>query len=231
MKRLNNLIRSIMVMGITMILVTSCTPGGQDNAEIERYKKQIKELKQQVAELQEQIGSTDRPKRIISSAEAQIIFQEYNKRSDMIKEYIQTDAVGNRFDPTRSLYYPIDELRNYMAYIHKISKEADVKPTGYRFYFAAYPEEYERELYAKRQTMFIAPTIEKKDASGKTKQVAYLFDKNKKVLYLDDIIQEPLEGKKPNVQKGSLFSFLSNLQEGEISTVANELAGSPPMGN
>lgn len=208
---------------------SGCEHTNADNMVIEKYEKEIQKLQEEIKELKDQLGNqnSNKPKNLISPEFARKIFQEYNKREELINEVVGTDGVGERFMATRSLFYDIDELQNYIRYVKRMSQKAKVEPTGFNFYFALYPEDYEREdkLYAKRQTFFIAPTLEK----GK-KQLGYTLDDNFNVVLLGEAIGNPYEGgKSGKKQKAGFFSFSSALPAFENSLISNEIAGTPPM--
>lgn len=217
------------LLGVLALSLSSCENNASTNAECIQLKKEIKQLEKQIVLLEKQVGSAEQPKNIISSKTALELFTEYNKRAQLIDKVEQTDANGKPFKATRSMFYPIDQLRNYLAYIYKISNEAGVTPSGYRFYFAKYPDPYdERKLYAKRQTIFIAPTVEKKDEQGNIKHLSYLFDKDQNITLLDPILEERQKNQKEG-QDSNLLSTLEDPELPEISTIANELSGTPPM--
>lgn len=225
MKTLKTLVIKIFLFGILFSL-GSCEQIQTDNKAVIELKEKINRLENTIADLEAQLGRADRPDNIISSRMARKIFNEYNQRAKLIDEVEQTDGEGKPFKATRSLFYPVDELRNYLSYIQKISEEAGIKPSGYRFYFAKYPDEYEpRKLYSKRQTIFIAPTLSKEDNQGNTTHLSYLFNTDKKVILLDELLEK---GNRQNTQKASFFSILNSQEIGEVSTIANELGASPP---
>jgi len=130
----------------------------------------------------------------------------------------------------------INDLQQYLRYVKKLSRKAQVQPSGFRFYYALYPDSYIRDdkdkRYAKRQTFFIAPTKAVKDAAGNIEHLGYTLDNNFKVELLKEKIgldsRLGTDGK--TYQTGSFFNFsLSTFQENN-SLIANELTGSPPMG-
>ncbi|MDH7445441.1 hypothetical protein [Aquimarina sp. 2201CG14-23] len=241
MKQQTNPIKKSVMVALALVLITSCKEGDQSsNAELKKCKKKIETLEKENRALKEQLGSINdkRPDNIIQSDFAKDIYHLYDKREELINEVVGTDGEDNDFKATRSLFYDLDDLNNYLAYVKKQSRKAKVKPTGLRFYFALYPDDYLRgekdKKYAKRQTIFIAPTKEVKDAAGNTEQLGYTLDNNYGVQLLReklDFDSRATDKKGKSYQKASFLNFSNNTQEiEENSLIADEVAGTPPMG-
>lgn len=235
MKKLTNHTLRILMAGLLILLVGSCT-GEHGN---EQYIKQIKELKEQIAELQEQLGQVndEKPKNIITSVQARKLYDNYaRKRVKFIDSLVGEGPDGKPFEATRSLFYDLDSLKNYLAYINRISKKAGVEPTGLRFYFGVYADNYVRgnsRAYAKRQTFFIAPTLPKKVGDTK-RQVGYTISDDFKVEFLTDKIDlDSRTGSlqnKTKLQEAGLFNFSITIDDELNSTIGNEYSGTPPRG-
>ncbi|MBW1294730.1 hypothetical protein [Aquimarina litoralis] len=238
MKLQTNPIKQYLIIAFACLSVISCKDAVQTNtAELERFKNTIKEKDSIIKELQKQLGTIDgkrKPSNIIQSDFAKEIYHLYDQREELINEVVGQDGEDNAFKATRSLFYDIDELQKYIRYVKIQSRRAKVKPTGFRFYFALYPDNYIRDKedkrYAKRQTFFIAPTKEVKDAAGNIEQMGYTLDNNFKVELLQDKIGlDSRVDKNGNIQKAGFFNLNLN-QEEENSLIANEVTGTPPMG-
>ncbi len=242
MKRQTNLIKKYLIIIFACILVTSCKEGEQTNSsELAACKKKIESYEKEIKELKEQLGDASdykqrRPDNIIQSDFAKEIYHLYDKREELINEIVGQDGDGNPFKATRSLFYDIDDLQKYISYVKRKSRKAKVKPSGFRFYFALYPDDYVRDeknkKYAKRQTFFVAPTL-RKEIDGKVMDLGYTLDNNFKVeLLTEKIGLDSRIGKDGKVyQKAGLFNFNLNTQEvEENSLIADEVAGTPPMG-
>jgi len=245
MKLQTNPIKQYLLIVLALILISSCTGDGNNSSpELKRCKKKIETLEKEIRDLKEQlgaIGNTAKPKNIIHPDFATEMYQLYDQREDMINEVVGTDGEGSEFKATRSLWYGIDNLYNYLGYIKDKSSKAQVEPTGFRFYFALYPDDYIRndkdKKYAKRQTVFIAPTKEVTDAAGNVEHLGYTLDDDYKVVLLQDKFNTTPGKGKPGkkYQKAAFFNFSalqgrdgSDGSDGDNSTVANELQGSPP---
>ncbi|MBQ4818755.1 hypothetical protein [Aquimarina sp. MMG016] len=236
MKKLTNHTLRILLAGLLILFIGSCT-GEHGN---EQYIKQIKELKEQIAELQEQLGQVNdsKPKNIITSVQARKLYDNYaRKRVKFIDSLVGKGPDGKPFEATRSLFYDLDSLKNYLAYINRISKKAGVEPSGLRFYFGVYADDYVRRNnkgYAKRQTFFIAPTLPK-TIEGKTRQVGYTISDDFKVEFLTNKIG--LDSRTGNVysksklQQAGLFNFSAIVDDELNSTLGNEFGSSPPIGD
>ncbi len=200
--------------------------------------KQIKELEQEIVALKTELGqiNDEKPNNIISLDDAKVLFHNYDStRVKWTNEEIKNRGKEN-FEATTSLFYNLDNLNNYLAYIKRVSKEAGVTPSGLRFYFGSYGKDYMRKgsnEYAYRQTIFIAPT-ETIQSGEKTEHLGYTFDEDNKKVFLRDKIatkESPEQsGSGASMQKAGIFSISTNLLFNGNSTIANELNGSPPRG-
>ncbi|WP_024772283.1 hypothetical protein [Aquimarina macrocephali] len=231
MDKLINLTKTVAIAVLLLVSLSSCDKK-HDN---DKYLKQIKELKQEIAELKEQLGTIDdtRPKNIITLEKAKQLYDNYSDtRVKWTNESMLSHANIKSFEVTRSLFYDIDSLYNYLNYIKRISKQAKIKPSGFRFYFGSYDKDYKRAgdtAYAHRQTIFIAPTILKE-----TMHLGYTLNSDYKVELLQEKIGTDSRGQSGNgdaMQKASLFNFnLSTNMFSDNSTIANEINSSPPKG-
>lgn len=235
MDKLINLTKAVAIVALLLVGLNSCDKK-HDN---DKYLKQIKELKQEIAELKKQLGTINdrKPSNIIDLEFASQLYHNYDTtRIKWTNNYVKKHSGQEEFKATRSLYYNLDDLYNYLAYIKRISKEANVKPSGLRFYFGAYAKDYKRDgdtSYAHRQTIFIAPTISKQ-VDKETMHLGYTLSNDFKIELLKDKIGTDSRGQSANgssMQKASLFNFSINTNMfGENSTIANELGSSPPKG-
>ncbi len=229
MNTLINATKTIVILGILMLITSSCDhEQGND--------KYIKELEQKIVELKKELGQLDdsKPGNIIDPKFAAQLYNNYDTtRVKWTDRHIRQRSGQEEFNATRSLYYNLDSLHNYLAYIKRISKKAGVDPSGLRFYFGSYSSKYNRKGYAYRQTIFIAPTIAK--AVGKdTMNLGYTLSDDFKVELLRDkigtVARNQESGGGANMQKAGFFSISASSYGGN-STVANELTGTPPKGD
>ncbi|WP_299243910.1 hypothetical protein [uncultured Aquimarina sp.] len=243
MKQQTNRIKQYLIIAIILIAMPSCN----NDTQIKEFKNQIEALNvtlkskdSTILSLKEQLGNgpdTRRaPKNIIQSDFAKEIYHLYDEREELINEVVGQDGDDKPFKATRSLFYDFNDLQQYIRYVKIKSRKARVKPSGFRFYFALYPDDYVRDgknkKYAQRQTFFIAPTVRKK-VGGKLVDLGYTLDNKFNVELLKDIIGfDSIRGKDGKLyQRAGFFNVnLSNLLEEENSLIANEVTGTPPMG-
>ncbi|WP_298314188.1 hypothetical protein [uncultured Aquimarina sp.] len=241
MKQKINHIKQYVIIAFALILVTSCKEGQTNAPELANLERTIKEKDSIISNLKEQLGELADDKRripnnIVQSEFAKEIYHLYDEREELINQVVGQDGEDKPFKATRSLFYDIDDLQQYIRYVKIKSRKARVKPSGFRFYFALYPKEYvrnrENKKYAQRQTFFIAPTLRKK-IDGRAVDLGYTLDNKFNVELLKDIIGFDSIRKKDGkmYQKAGFFNVnLSNLLEEENSLIANEVTGTPPMG-
>jgi hypothetical protein len=224
-----------LTLTISLFFLHSCQ---QDSTvevlEEEEYLSKIETLETKIKNLEKKLGQEKsdrrRPRNIISFGQAQKIYKTYDKRADLISEIVNSDSTGDHFNPTRSMFYEIYELRNYLSYIDELSQNAGVRTTGLRFYFALYPDTYTStngsNQNARHQTIFIAPTLEKK-YDNRTLHVGYTLSDNGKVLLLDK--NNGFSHYRRNRSKTDHVSFSEKRNyHNKLSLIANELGATPP---
>ncbi|WP_281989382.1 hypothetical protein [Aquimarina aggregata] len=228
------------VLIISIFFFHSCQQDSTiDVFEEEEYLKKIEAYEAKIAALEEKLGQEKlnrrRPNHIISLRKAQLIYKAYDKRADLISDAVgPVDDVSNsgrriaRFEPTRSLFYEISDLRNYLAYIDELSEKAGIKPTGLRFYFALYPENYispsGSNENARRQTIFIAPTTEK-EYENRIVQMGYTLNNDFKVVFLDK--DNGFSYLRRNLGKNTTGYFGKTDDYDKYSLLANDMGSYP----
>ncbi|WP_101446980.1 hypothetical protein [Aquimarina sp. MAR_2010_214] len=210
----------------------------QDSAievlEEEEYLRKIETLETKVKDLEEKLGQEKsrrrKPKNIISFTQAQRIYKNYDDRADLISEVVNTDSNGTSFKPTRSMFYEISELRSYLSYVDELSQKSGVKTTGLRFYFALYSDTYVSSSgsnkNARHQTIFIAPTLEKK-YDNHILHIGYTLNNDGKVKLLDK--NNGFSHLRRNRNKTDNLSFPRKISgDDKYSLIANQLGATPP---
>ncbi|MEW7288944.1 hypothetical protein [Aquimarina sp. 2304DJ70-9] len=237
MKRSTYLIYSFVIISTSLFFFNSCQQ--DESIEVfgeEEYLKKIEVYEAKIKDLEEKLdlekSSSRRPNNIISLRQAQSIYNAYDDRADLISETVSSETSSGAFQPTRSLFYEISELRNYLSYIDELSQKAGVKPTGLRFYFALYPENYQSSdgstRNARHQTIFIAPTLEKK-YNEQIVHIGYTLDNQNKIVFLDkDNGFSHLRRNRNKAKKNNAFDFLTQTKGSNNSLIGNELGASPP---
>ncbi|WP_025666911.1 hypothetical protein [Aquimarina megaterium] len=200
----------------------------------EEYLRKIETLETKVKDLEEKLGqeksNRSRPKNIISFEQAQRIYKAYDDRADLISEVVNSATNDGSFNPTRSMFYEISELRNYLSYVDELSQKAGVKTTGLRFYFALYPDTYVsstgNDRNAKHQTIFIAPTLEKK-YDNHILHIGYTLNNDGKVELLDK--NNGFSHLRRNRNKTDHISLSQTRNDNDkFSLIANDLGATPP---
>ncbi|WP_152538646.1 hypothetical protein [Aquimarina macrocephali] len=202
--------------------------------EEEEYIRKIETLETKIKDLEGKLGQEKshqrRPKNIISFAQAQRIYKAYDDRADLISEVVNSNSNDGSFKPTRSMFYEISELRSYLSYVDELSQRAGVTTTGLRFYFALYPNTYVSstgsDINARHQTIFIAPTLEKK-YHNRILQIGYTLNNEGKVKLLDK--NNGFSHLRRSRGKTDDVSFLGKINnDDKFSLIANELGATPP---
>ncbi len=237
MKRSTYLIYSFVIISTSLFLFNSCQQ--DESIEVlgeEEYLKKIEVYETKIKALEKKLNleksSRRRPNNIISFRQAQSIYNAYDDRADLISEVVSSDLSSAAFQPTRSLFYEISELRNYLSYIDDLSQKAGVRPTGLRFYFALYPENYESSTgstrNARHQTIFIAPTLEKK-YNDQIVHIGYTLDNQNNIVFLDkDNGFSHLRRNRNKTTENNSFDFSTQTRGDSNSLIGNELGASPP---
>ncbi|KAA1247453.1 hypothetical protein [Aquimarina sp. RZ0] len=242
MKRPAHLIKNFAILSISTSLFYSC----QKDADIElveeaSYQKKIEMYEKKIEDLEQQLGKTNlqksnrrgRPRNIISFGQAKKLFKNYDPIADLISQSVGTDQNGESFMTTRSLFYDINDLKEYLSYIEELSKEAGVATSGIRFYFGRYTEDHVSSTgsnrNARRQTFFIAPTTEEK-IDDHIVHIGYTIQKNGKVKFLDKVNGFPhRRNQRSKAYQDSGFDFAKSGNEDDpFSLIANNLGASPP---
>lgn len=166
----------------------------------------------------------------------------YKEVISMLQEYDETRSetlhAVNGTEDTRVNFIRIEDLKAYLAYVEKLSKDKDIKLTGINIISAAYPDNQKRYGEKRKyQTVILMPTTKvngREDVSFEP-----LRSGVKKPMTFSDILKEYKYGEwKYDIQKkqnkASFFSFpFLDLFETEyddtgLSSAANRMKPSPP---
>lgn len=131
---------------------------------------------------------------------------------------------GDDFEDTRKLWLSLKELKNYIAYMEKRSKEQNITPDGLLFYLGVYNED---DKYKNQQTFFIAPTTkENSETSGYTLESR---DGQTQVVFLKNIMKRNNDPTHVQEQGDTQRAgFFLNLQEDDKGLLYNNTQNSPP---
>ncbi|OEK07749.1 hypothetical protein A8C32_16725 [Flavivirga aquatica] len=105
------------------------------------------------------------PKKIIPINKGIDLFKEYHKnRTKLIEPHLRRLYNDSSFIDTKFVWYSLDEIKEYIAYIEKVQKtNPSYNVTGIRLYYGAYSNKHEK--FPNQQTFFMVPTMksEKQD--------------------------------------------------------------------
>lgn len=169
--------------------------------------------------------NSKRPKQAITYKEMASMFKEYdNGQKKVLDEYITKKSDGKQKVATISEFFSIDELKQYIAYIEKLSKEKDIKLTGVKIFTAAYPSDYDIKAYQNRVSFILMPTT---DIGGK-KNVAYepLKSSKGKPVPMQNVLNMYTDETTKKVDRASMFT-LRFMQDDDESSALNRGALHP----
>ena len=98
------------------------------------------------------LPSTDPPKELISLEKANQMYKAYQARFKAV-----TDFRDGKED-ARYGWHSIDFYKNYIAYLEAEAKKANIKISGLRLYYVAYPDDESAGEYRNYQTYIYVPT-------------------------------------------------------------------------
>jgi hypothetical protein len=175
---------------------------------------------------QDHKNNDSRPSNAITYKEMAGMFNEYdNGQRLVLNNYITKKTKGRDSVATISQYFNLSQLKQYIAYIERLSKEKEIELTGVRIFTAAYPSDYEKEEYRNRVSFILAPTTH----IGDKKNVAYepLASGVKKPVSMKSVLDEYADKTTITVNRASILSL--NLLPPDINSSAlNRGSINPP---
>ena len=131
--------------------------------------------------------------------------------------YITKKTEGRDSIATISQFFSISELKQYIAYIEKTSKEKEIDLTGIRIFTAAYPSDYKIKEYRNRVSFILAPTTN----IGDKKNIAFepLKSEINKPVSMNSILKKYADKTTITVNRASVFSLSSPPKEQESSAL------------
>ncbi|MVO10842.1 hypothetical protein GOQ30_16850 [Flavobacterium sp. TP390] len=93
-----------------------------------------------------------KPKQLISNDFAKSLNDNY------ITERMSNIQLRDGSDDANAVWFSIEELENYIAYVKKEGEEKNLEIDGIRFYYGVYPNNYESSEKAGKTTIFLTPT-------------------------------------------------------------------------
>ncbi|WP_298781318.1 hypothetical protein [uncultured Polaribacter sp.] len=169
--------------------------------------------------------NNERPTHAISYQDIASMFKEYdNGQKKVLDKYITSKTKGRDSVATVSQFFTLSELKQYIAYIEKLSDEKEIELTGIKIFTAAYPSDYEKKEYRNRVSFILAPTTN----IGVNKNVAYepLKSGIKKPVSMQSVLDKYADEATKNVNRASIFNF--DLMQEEPSSALNRGELGPP---
>ena len=172
--------------------------------------------------------NNEKPSNVISYKEMASMFKEYdNGQKVILDKYIATKTKGRDSIATISQFFSLSELKQYIAYVEKLSKEKDIKLTGIKIFTAAYPSDYEKKEYRNRVSFILAPTAN----IGDKKNVAYepLKSEKGKPVSMKSILDKYADKTTRNINRASIFALKFKQNDDELSSALNRGELAPPF--
>lgn len=92
-----------------------------------------------------------KPTNLLSYKEIATMLTHY----DNTKMKALTESLGK--EDSRVINIPIEQLKNYIAYVEKLSREKSIEVTSLNFIMASYPDDYKVDELKGFQTLFYLP--------------------------------------------------------------------------
>jgi hypothetical protein len=169
--------------------------------------------------------NSDRPIQAISYPDMASMFKEYdNGQKIVLDEYITDKTAGKDSIATISQFFSISEIKQYIAYIERLSEEKKIDLTGIRIFTSAYPSDYKIKEYQNRVSFILAPTTD----IGVKKNVAYepLQSAIGKPVSMKSVLDKYADDGTKKVNRASFFNV--PLLQNDLSSALNRGQIVPP---
>lgn len=170
-----------------------------------------------------------RPENAITYKEMASMFHQYDIGQKKVLDKYRLELTGDENDGVESIshFYELDQLKQYIAYLERISKEKDIKLTGLRIFSAAYPKEHSNKALRGRHTLIFMPTA----TIGGINDVAFepLYSKNRQPIKFTEFLNKYSSEETKQVQRASFMPFLNSMQDDLESSGANKMRPFPPL--
>lgn len=107
----------------------------------------------------QQVVNDSRPKDAITYKEMAGMFHQYDIGQRKVLNKYRKEFTGSKQDTieTISHFYQLEQIKQYIAYLEKLSKEKEIKLTGLRIFSAAYPKNYSDKKLRGRHSLIFMP--------------------------------------------------------------------------
>ena len=170
-----------------------------------------------------------RPSNAISYQEMASMFNQYDIGQKKVLDKYRAEFTKDPNDGVESIshFYELNDLKQYIAYLEKISKEKEIKLTGLRIFSAAYPKEHADKSLRGRQTLVFMPTAK----IGDKYDVAFepLYSEKGQPIKFTKFLNKFSGKETKQVNRAAFIPFINIQTELLPSSGANKLKPIPPM--
>lgn len=166
--------------------------------------------------------NSEKPSQVITYEEMADMMNTFdNGPKKELNKYLKKITKGKDSVSTVYNWYKIDDLKQYIAYIERISKEKDIPVTGFRIYPSTYPTNYKEKEFRNVQTLIFTPTT----TIAGYDDVAFepLYSDKGKPVKIEKFLNQVRTKK---VNKANVLNL--SLQNGLESSSANRIKPVPP---
>lgn len=166
--------------------------------------------------------NSEKPSQVITYEEMADMLDTFDEGPKKeLDKYLSKVSDGKRTESTVYNWYKLEDLKQYIAYIERISKEKNIPVTGFRIYPSTYPKNYKDKELRNVQTLIFTPTTK----IGDKEDVAFepLYSENGKPVEITQFLNE---ARAKRVNKAGILNL--NLQLGTESSSANRIKPTPP---
>jgi hypothetical protein len=164
-----------------------------------------------------------KPSQIITYQEMADMMDAYeNGAKKELNNYLKKELGEKDSISTNYNWYKLEDLKQYIAYIERISKEKNIPVTGFRIYPTQYPKNYSKKELRFRNTIIFTPTTR---IAGKD-DVAFepLYSEKGKPVEITKFLKQARAKKS---DEAAIFPLSLNSQHLESSSV-NRIMINPP---
>ena len=178
---------------------------------------------------QEHKINDSRPSNAISYQEMAGMFHQYDIGQKKVLDKYRAAFTKDPNDAIESVshFYELNDLKQYIAYLEKISKEKEITLTGLRIFSAAYPREHSDKSLRGRQTLVFMPTAK----IGDKYDVAFepLYSEKGQAIKFTKFLNKFSGKETKQVNRAAFIPFINIQTELLPSSGANKLKPIPPM--
>ena len=169
-----------------------------------------------------------RPDQAITYKEMASMFNAYDTgQKGVLNKYRKKLTQGKDTVESISHFYDLQDLKQYIAYLEKISKKKNIELTGLRIFSAAYPNNHHQEELRGRHTLVFMPTAKIDNNRGVAFEPLYSEDNNP--IRFTEFLHKYSSKETKQVVRASFLTFKTSQDDFLLSSGANKLKPSPPM--